>query len=272
MIMTNILENIVVQKKREILLLKESLKDRIFESSVNFNRNCNSLLAGFQNSTASGVIAEYKRMSPSKSAINLEAKVENVAPGYALGGASAISVLTDQLFFGGHIDHLRQTRQLLPTMPLLRKEFILDEIQILEAKDAGADLILLIAEILTKSEIRRLSQFAKSLGLEVLLELHTAEQLEKLDDGVDFIGVNNRDLKSFEVDYERSIKLCELLPQEIPKIAESGLSETDTLVYLYKNGFRAFLIGEQFMKSSDPGKACQNFIQEYMDKRKMSIS
>ncbi len=263
----HILDKIVLYKKEEVLKAKTQTSISALEKKPFFERNCNSYCDALEDEYASGVIAEFKRKSPSRSNINLEADLLKVTAGYHEAGANAISILTDTHFFGGSNNFLEAVRKALPEMPLLRKEFILDEYQIIEAKSIGADIILLICEILTKEEVHRFSTLARSLDMEVLLELHSEDQLYKYSDQVTMVGVNNRDLTTFEVDYERSKKLFDLLPSDIVKVSESGLSRTDTLVMLYEHGFRGFLIGEQFMKQDDPGLACTEFITDYQSKR-----
>jgi len=255
----HILDRIVAYKRQEVASRMEQISIKELEQASYFERDTNSYVQTIKGRDASVVIAEFKRKSPSKSAINLDADLTQVVSGYIEGRASAISILTDTHFFGGDDSFLRQMRKVHLDTPLLRKEFIIDEYQVLETKALGADLMLLICEILTK--------LARSLDLEVLLEMHSAEQLDKVCDEVSMIGVNNRDLTTFEVDYERSKKLYDQLPTEKPKVAESGLSETDTCAMLYAYGFRGFLIGEQFMKQKDPGASCSAFIDEFMTKR-----
>ncbi len=267
----HILDRIVAYKREEISKSKETKSFSQLESSKYFYRNCNAFAPTLNDENQSGVIAEFKRKSPSKQAINLEAKPEEVVPAYVAGGAGAISVLTDEHFFGGKNEYLTRVRSLVPETPLLRKEFIIDEYQIIEAKSIGADIILLIAEILTAAEVRKFAKLARELGMEVLMELHSDEQLHKYDEHVSMVGVNNRDLTTFEVDYDRSKKLFDALPADVPKIAESGLSKMDTLVMLYEYGFRGFLIGEQFMKQQDPGQACAEMVSSYMQKRLVNI-
>ncbi len=263
----HILDRIVAHKRQEVKSRKQRTSIKTLERSRHFERETNSYTEVLQSKDASGVIAEFKRKSPSKSAINLDADLSQVVSGYIAGGASAVSILTDTHFFGGDDSFLSQTRMTHGQTPLLRKEFIIDEYQVLETKALGADLMLLICEILSKDEVKNLASLASSLGMEVLLEMHSAEQLDKVCDEVAMIGVNNRDLTTFEVDYERSKKLFDQLPTEKPKIAESGLSESGTCAMLYDYGFRGFLIGEQFMKQSDPGVSCGAFIADFMTKR-----
>ena len=264
----HILEQIVAHKKTEVEQRKQNRPLNELISSNHYGRSCNSYVTALENHNSSGIIAEFKKKSPSKSDINLSAKVEDVVQAYHSAGASAISILTDKHFFGGADEYLSSARQLLNDIPLLRKEFIIDSYQIHESKALGADIVLLISEILSKDEIREFTSLARSLDLEVLLELHSADQLYKCNSDVSVIGVNNRDLKTFEVDYERSKNLFDSLPVDIPKIAESGLSDPETCVMLYQHGFRGFLIGEQFMKQNDPGIACEEFIFEFMVKRR----
>ena len=266
----HILEKIVQHKKKEVAIAKAKTAMSTLELSKHFQRNCNSYEAAITQKESSGVIAEFKRMSPSRSNINLDADLQAVTKGYVQGGANAISILTDQNFFGGSNDFLSATRINLPDTPLLRKEFIIDEYQIVEAKSIGADIILLICEILTAQEVKRFSSLARSLGMEVLLEMHSADQIKKYCDHVTMVGVNNRDLKTFEVDFDRSKKLFDQLPSDVPKVAESGLSEASTCAMLYEYGFRGFLIGEQFMKQEEPGVACGDFINDFMSQRSLT--
>ncbi len=259
----HILDTIVAYKKKEVAKAMERTPIKKLELSPLFHRLCNSYTRRLQQKQSSGVIAEFKRRSPSKSAINLGADLQSVTRGYVQAGADGISILTDEHFFGGSHAYLSQVRHDLPEIPLLRKEFVIDEYQVIEAKALGADLILLICEILTAREVAYLAQLARSLGMEVLLELHSEDQLDKFSEHVSVVGVNNRDLTTFAVDYERSKKLYDQLPDDIPKISESGLSDPNTLVMLYEYGFRGFLIGEQFMKHDDPAKACKEFITAY---------
>ena len=258
----HILEKIYKFKQDEVERNQQTTSVKKLEQSIYFDRTCNSYVQEIAKGGASGVIAEFKKKSPSKQNINLTAHIEDVAPAYVTGGASAISILTDEYFFGGSNEYLTLARQLLPQTPLLRKDFVIDEYQIVEAKAIGADIILLICEILDKEEILRFARLARSLGMEVLLEMHTADQVYKCNDDVTMVGVNNRDLKTFQVDYERSKRLFDRLPDDIPKIAESGLSDPGTCHMLYEHGFRGFLIGEQFMKQEDPGLACARFIEQ----------
>lgn len=257
----NILDRIIVDKRREVILKKSIIPAAQLEASVFFSKETLSLKAKLQNST-SGIIAEHKRRSPSKSVINHDFTVEEVVKGYEEAGACGISVLTDGKYFGGSLDDLLLARAAV-NIPLLRKEFIVDEYQILEAKAFGADLILLIAAVLTREEIQSLSQFAKKLGLEVLLEVHNREELEKsIMPSLDLIGVNNRNLKTFEVSLDFSKELANLIPNDFVKISESGISSIEAITELKPYGYKGFLIGENFMKTDNAGKAATEFIMK----------
>jgi len=208
-----------------------------------------------------GIIAEFKRKSPSKGIINDKVKVAAVTNAYAVAGASALSVLTDKQFFMGKKADLVKARQ-ANTIPVLRKDFMIDEYQVIEAKALGADIILLIAAILTPAKIQQLASLAKSLGLNVLLEVHNLEELERsINPNLDAIGVNNRNLADFSVSVETSFKLAEHIPADFLKISESAISNTDTIKELKKAGFNGFLIGENFMKQEDPGAAMREFVK-----------
>ena len=257
----NILDQIIASKKKEVALKKSVVSIAQLENSDLFNKKTNSLSKSIINST-SGIIAEHKRRSPSKATINNSFAVEDVVKGYENAGASGISVLTDMQYFGGSLEDL-----LLATasvqIPLLRKEFIVDEYQLLEAKAFGADAILLIAAVLTKEEIKQLSEFAQSLALEVLLEVHNQEELDKSSmPSLDLIGVNNRNLKTFEVSLQNSIDLINHIPNDFVKISESGITTTNDIKLLRSHGFQGFLIGESFMKTDNPGKSLEKFINE----------
>jgi indole-3-glycerol phosphate synthase len=255
----NILDRIIVDKSREVILKKSIIPVSQLEASVLFERKTISLSQNLKNSNT-GIIAEHKRRSPSKAEINSSFSVEEVAKGYENAGVCGISVLTDGKYFGGSLDDLLLARASV-NIPLLRKEFIVDEYQILEAKAHGADLILLIAAVLTRVEIKSLSEFAKSLGLEVLLEVHNLEELEKsIMTSLDMIGVNNRNLKTFEVNLDFSKQLADQIPSEFVKISESGISSIEAINELKRYGYQGFLIGENFMKTNNAGKAAAEFI------------
>ena len=257
----NILDQIIASKKKEVALKKSVVSIAQLENSDLFNKKTNSLSKSIINST-SGIIAEHKRRSPSKATINNSFAVEDVVKGYENAGASGISVLTDMQYFGGSLEDLLLARTSVQ-IPLLRKEFIVDEYQLLEAKAFGADAILLIAAVLTKEEIKQLSEFAQSLALEVLLEVHNQEELDKSSmPSLDLIGVNNRNLKTFEVSLQNSIDLINHIPNDFVKISESGITTTNDIKLLRSHGFQGFLIGESFMKTDNPGKSLAQFINE----------
>ncbi|EKT4500229.1 indole-3-glycerol phosphate synthase TrpC [Flavobacterium psychrophilum] len=256
----NILDKIIVDKKREVILKKTIIPVSQLENSVLFGSRTVSLSKILRNSNA-GIIAEHKRRSPSKAEINYNFSVEEVVKGYQNAGVCGISVLTDAKYFGGSLDDLLVARASI-NIPLLRKEFIIDEYQILEAKAHGADLILLIAAVLTREEIKNLSEFAQSLGLEVLLEVHNLEELQKsIMPTLDMIGVNNRNLKTFEVSLDFSKQLASEIPEEFVKVSESGISSIEAINELKPYGYKGFLIGENFMKTDNPGKAAEIFIK-----------
>ncbi len=257
----NILDKIIADKKQEVALKKSIIPVSQLESSVLFNARTYSLSKLLLNSS-SGIIAEHKRKSPSKQTINSSFTVEEVVKGYQNAGVCGISVLTDMKYFGGSLDDLLLARASV-SIPLLRKEFIVDEYQLLEAKAHGADVILLIAAVLTREEIKRLSEFAQSLGLEVLLEVHDEEELLKsIMPSLNMIGVNNRNLKTFEVSLSYSKELAALIPDDFVKISESGISSISDVKELQPYGFKGFLIGENFMKTDNAGFAASEFIKQ----------
>lgn len=257
----NILDKIVADKLKEVDLKKSLIPISQLEGSILFNRKTVSLASALRNSST-GIIAEYKRRSPSKSTINQNANVGQVAKGYQKAGVCGMSVLTDIKYFGGSLEDLLLARA-SATLPLLRKEFIIDEYQILEAKAHGADVILLIAAILSKEEIRQFSEFAKSLGLDVLLEVHNEDELHKsVMPSLDMLGVNNRNLKTFEVDLNTSRDLSILIPDDFVKVSESGISSPVVIHDLKTFGYQGFLIGENFMSTNNPGKSAKEFIEQ----------
>lgn len=254
-----ILDKINAYKKIEVASKKEVLPISLLKQFTYFQKENISLAKAIKNSSL-GIIAEHKRKSPSKSVINDKILLPEIVKGYELAAASGISVLTDTPFFGGSLDDLVLARKTV-SLPILRKEFIVDEYQIFEAKAYGADAILLIAASLSKQEIRDFSILAKQLQLDVLVEIHNEEELEKsVHPTVDIMGVNNRNLKTFEVAIENSIRLSEKIPSEFIKISESGINSVDNVRELKKYGFKGFLIGEHFMKTENPGKALKEFI------------
>ena len=255
----NILQRIVKSIREDLVLKKEIVPVQSLESSILFDRQTISLSKSILDSQ--GVIAEHKRRSPSKPNINYGLSVSEVARGYASAGAAGMSVLTNTQYFGGSLEDLLLARQAC-SLPLLRKEFIVDEYQVLEAKANGADAILLIAACLEKQEIKTLSELAKQLGLEVLLEVHNAHELEKsVMASLDMIGVNNRDLTTFDVRLETSMSLVDQIPAAFVKLSESGLSTAEDVIKLRDCGYDGFLMGEHFMKTDNPGASAKNFIQ-----------
>jgi indole-3-glycerol phosphate synthase len=223
-----------------------------------YSRKTISLVEGLSKPNASGIIAEFKRKSPSKGIINDRVDPVEVTKAYQDAGASAVSILTDAYFFGGNDQDLLRARQALD-IPILRKEFIIDEYQVHEAKALGADLILLIAACLSKEEVVRFSTLARSLGLEVLLELHDEDELDHVCETIDLVGINNRSLKTFDVNIARSLRMAGQLPKDKLKVAESGIDDPAQVKLFKENGYSAFLIGENFMKTNDPGMALNEF-------------
>ncbi len=257
----NILDKIVIDKRQEVALRKSIIPTSQLERSVLFERQTVSLASNLRQSK-SGIIAEHKRRSPSKSVINNTLNVQDVATGYESAGVCGMSVLTDGKYFGGALDDLLIARASC-NLPLLRKEFIIDKYQLLEAKAYGADVILLIAAILTKAEIKQFSEFAKTLNLDVLLEVHNEEELHKsIMPSLDMLGVNNRNLKTFDVSLETSKSLSTLIPDDFVKVSESGISSTEAIKELQPYGYQGFLIGENFMKTDNPGTHAKEFIQK----------
>ena len=259
--MKNILDKIVADKRKEVDLKKSLIPIQQLEASVLFERETYSIANNLRDS-ASGIIAEHKRRSPSKAVINQSLNVQDVAKGYQQAGVCGMSVLTEGKYFGGSLDDLLLARASC-NLPLLRKEFIIDEYQIIEAKAYGADVILLIAAILTRNEIKQFSELAKSLSLEVLLEIHNEEELHKsIMPSLDMLGVNNRNLKTFNVSLDTSKQLSELIPNEFVKVSESGISSVEAIKELQPYGYQGFLIGENFMKTDNPGESAKEFINK----------
>ena len=242
----DILEQIIATKRKELALLKEK-KPSLREALLNSN---------------SGIIAEFKRRSPSKGWIKEEGSASNIPLSYQQNGAAAISILTDEHYFGGHDEFIRTARHSGVTLPVLYKNFVINETQLYQALLCGASAVLLIAACLSKAECKRLMGKAHELGLEVLLEMHNEVELEYADLGPDLCGINNRNLGSFVTDVQNSFRLAELLPTDTVKVSESGISNPNIVKALRQAGFRGFLIGETFMKSADPGKALNDFIAQ----------
>jgi indole-3-glycerol phosphate synthase len=256
-----ILEKITEHKKKEVAKKQALYPTALLEQSIYFTTPSVSFKKYLLRPDKSGIIAEFKRHSPSKGDINPYASVEKTSIGYMQAGASALSVLTDSEFFKGKNADLTEARK-FNFCPILRKDFIVDEYQIIEAKSIGADVILLIAECLDKNQVAQFSKLAKELDLEVLMEIHSIEQLAKLTPDIDVVGVNNRNLKTFEVSIQNSIELYPAIPDDFVKISESGINDPKSIIELKEVGFQGFLIGEYFMNSANPAKACKEFIQE----------
>ncbi len=254
-----ILETIVKHKKKEVASCRELIPLGELEKSNYFNRMTFDMKEFLLDPVRSGIIAEFKRKSPSKGIINSTSTVEEVTRGYARQGASALSVLTDFNFFGGSADDLLKARA-VNKIPILRKEFIIDEYQIFEARSIGADAILLIATILSPKECKSFAGKAHELGLQVLLEIHDEEELNRLNENIDMVGVNNRNLNTFEVNLSNSVLLARKIPDKFIKISESGITSAEDIFYLKQHGFNAFLIGENFMKMPDPEYAFAKFV------------
>lgn len=264
----NILDKIIANKAKEVAEKSSLVPVKLLEQSTYFDSNVVSLRQYVQDPDKSGIIAEFKRKSPSKGMINGSSSPEKVSIGYMQAGASALSILTDREFFGGTNEDLKIARQ-YNYCPILRKDFVLEEYQIIEAKSIGADAVLLIAAALEPQKLKSLADCAKSLGLEVLMEVHDEEELERsLCDGIDLVGVNNRDLKTFDVSIDTSLRLAELIPSAFVKVSESGLSKVDSLIELKKAGYDGFLIGENFMKTARPEQAAFTFIKDFQNKLK----
>ena len=256
----NILDQIVARKKEELIVRKMMVPvDEVVYSKF-FGTACLSLKANLLKDHESGIIAEFKRKSPSKGYINEHADVQKVTNDYKKSGASGLSILTDHTFFGGSIDDLVIARE--NDIPILRKDFIIDPYQILATKAIGADVILLIAAILSKEQVKSFAGSAKQLGLEVLLEIHDQSELGHICADVDMVGINNRNLRTFKVDTHHAIALSKLIPAGILKIAESGIDTPEMIKEFKAEGYKGFLIGEAFMKENDPGLAFDNFVKK----------
>ena len=256
----NILDQIIARKKEEVAVQKELVAESVLKQMPFYKAPALSMASYLTMPGKTGIIAEFKRKSPSKGIINDTATVAAVTAAYSAHGASGLSVLTDADFFGGTLQDL--TAATVHETPILRKDFMIDPYQIIEAKAHGAEVILLIAACLTPTQVKHLAAVAKDTGLEVLLEIHTKEELDHVCDSVDMVGINNRNLKTFEVDLAHSIALAKMLPVHLPKIAESGISDVSTIIELKKEGFDGFLIGENFMKTPDPAAAFAAFVAD----------
>ena len=263
--MNDILEEIVAHKRKELKELKgilplHDLAEKVEECLENDKRHTLSMRQSLAESD-SGIIAEFKRRSPSKGWIKEDGEPTVIPPSYAENGAAALSILTDEKFFGGKLKFIQQARPLVPRTPILRKDFIIDEYQLLQARQIGADAVLLIAACISKQECKELARKAHALGLETLLEVHSEPELEYVGDNIDMVGVNNRNLGTFHTDVQNSYRLANLLPKDYLLVSESGISNPLTVRELRQAGFRGFLIGETFMKTPNPGLALKEFIK-----------
>lgn len=270
--MKDILDDIMEFKKIEVEQQKQNLppaelyrrvEQMKTDASLRPRRSMSRALA----SSDTGIIAEFKRRSPSKGWINESASLERIAGGYALNGASVLSVLTDERYFGGNLDFLRTVASMVD-VPVLRKDFIIDEYQLFQAYEVGADAVLLIASCLSRESCIALASKAHELGMEVLLEIHSADELGHLDCGADMVGVNNRNLGTFHTDVNNSFALAELLPKDSVLVSESGISDPKTICRLQDAGYSGFLIGETFMKTADPAESLLRLVDEIRQCRK----
>jgi len=261
--MDNILEKIIGVKKQELAQQKGDVSvvtlERLLRDPLSKRSFRQSLAA-----SPTGIIAEFKRKSPSRGWIFRDAKAEHIVPAYVSSGATALSILTDEQFFGGSLIDLKTARQ-LADIPLLRKDFIIDEYQLYQAQVFGADVILLIAAALSIAQTRELAAKAHELGMEVLLEIHSENELEYLNEYVDVVGINNRNLATFHTDTQISFTLGEKIPCEFLKISESGISDVDTVKALRQAGFRGFLMGENFMKTDNPAQTLAVFCKQLQE-------
>ena len=256
-----ILDKIIHDKKIEIKTLSDIVPVSDLEKQKDFTKKCKSLKESIKKSK-SGIICEFKRKSPSNGNINYTYNISDVIKGYEKAGAVGVSILTNKKYFDGSISDINDVKTSIE-IPILRKEFVISEYQIIEAKSIGSDSILLIASILSKEQIKNYSSLAKSLGLEVLLEIHSIDELNEVSKyDIDIIGVNNRNLDTLEIDIKNSIEIFKKIPGEFIKISESGISKVESIVKLNKVGYDGFLIGENFMKSSKPEESAYNFIKQ----------
>ncbi len=258
----NILTKIVAQKKQALVQQKLNVPISTLERSQYFETKVHSISEALKAENASGIIAEFKRSSPSKGLIKVgEDSIETITQGYVAAGANALSVLTDTPFFAGTNEDFLQARA-ANQVPMLRKDFMVDEYQIIEAKSLGADVILLIAACLSVEETKGLGKLANSLEMEVLLEVHNEEELSShLNEFIQLVGVNNRNLKTFEVDINTSKKLVDQIPNQFVKISESGIQAAQSVEELRAVGYSGFLMGTHFMGTLSPHKSCEVFIQ-----------
>ncbi len=258
--MKDILSEIIANKRFEVDLQKQTISLEQLQEGVSEcapTRSMKQALAA----SPTGIIAEFKRRSPSKGWIKQQARVEEIVPAYAQAGASALSILTDEKYFGGSFGDIR-TARLLVDLPILRKDFVIDEYQLYQARLLGADAILLIAAALSPERCQSLVEKAHELDLEVLLELHHPDELAYIHPDIDMVGVNNRNLGSFVTDVENSFRLAKQLPAGTVLVSESGIGHPDTVKRLQEAGYRGFLIGENFMRTDNPGESLNSFIRE----------
>ena len=256
--MKDILSGIIANKRFEVDIQKQAISIEQLEEGLHTLSPTRSMKQALA-SSPTGIIAEFKRRSPSKGWIKEEACPEAIIPAYAEAGAAALSILTDEKFFGGSLKDIRTARPLVQ-LPILRKDFIIDEYQLYQARIVGADAVLLIAAALQQDQCRKLAAKAHELGLEVLLEIHSAAELPYISEDIDMVGINNRNLGTFHTDVENSFQLAGQLPKEVLLISESGISDAETVKRLHRSGFRGFLIGETFMRTSSPGDTLREFI------------
>jgi len=255
----NILDKIIEQKKQEVEFSKSKISVEELKDSAFFGRATFSLKETIK--TKSGIITEFKRQSPSKGIINDKVSPLEVVSQYEKFGASAVSILTDKDFFDGNFEDILSVRNHI-NIPILRKDFMIDEYQFYEAKSIGTDVILLIASCLSPTQVSEFTELAHSLNLEVLLEIHSEDELKHINKNVDFVGINNRNLKDFKVDLQHSVNLKNQLPKDILSVAESGIYNEKDFKFLKKKGFDGFLMGEYFMKNENPGAKFGEFIRE----------
>lgn len=256
----NFLEKIAEKKKQEISRMKKMISVPHYQKRKRIGREIVSLSGTLKGNPQPAIIAEFKRMSPSKGILNNHVRIADVIKGYERGGAAALSILTEKNYFGGSVGDISMVR-LFTELPILQKDFIVDEIQIYEAKFSGADAVLLIAALLEKKDVLKFAQTARKAGLEVILEIHSGEELDKINEYVNIIGVNNRNLATLEVDIKTSLELSDKIPPGFVKISESGISSPMILKELMDAGYEGFLIGEAFMSQPDPVRAFEEFVK-----------
>ena len=258
--MEDILSEIIANKRKEVDLQKQAISIEQLSEGIGDLLPTSSMKQAIA-SSPTGIIAEFKRRSPSKGWIKENARPEEIVPAYAASGASAVSILTDEIFFGGTLRDIRTVRPLI-NLPILRKDFIIDEYQLYQARIVGADAVLLIAAALEQTQCRALADKAHELGLEVLLEIHNTDELPYIYKDIDMVGINNRNLGSFHTDVANSFRLAEQLPQDTILVSESGISQPVTVSKLHDAGFRGFLIGETFMRTEKPAETLKGFISQ----------